>query len=117
MESFMEKDGIIQFVGVNELTPEEQETIQQITTENYEKIATSLQNLTDLVVHVKTYNDEGKRKKYSFHIRCIAPTVIFESKKGFDWELARSLHKAFHDIIHQIEHKLHVNSSRPDRPR
>ncbi len=110
-----EEDGLIQFIGVNELEPEDQEIIQNITTENYRKIVALLQNLTNLVIHVKTHDDEGKRKKYSFRIRCEAPTHIFESKKGFDWELAKALHKGFHDIIRQIEHKVHSDVSRPDR--
>ncbi len=109
------EDGIIQFIGVNELAPEEQEIVQNLTTENYGKIAALLQNLTDLVVHVKTHDDEGKRKKYTFKIRCVAPTHIFESKKGFDWDVARALHKGFHDLIKQIEHKMHSDTSRPDR--
>ena len=108
-------EGIIQFVGVNDLAPEEQEIIQNITTENYEKIVTLIQNLTDLIVHVKTHDEEGQRKKYTFKIRCAAPTHIIESHKGFDWDLARALHKGFNDVIKQIEHKLHSDTTRPDR--
>ena len=109
------KDGIIQFVGISDLSPEEQETVQELTTIAYERIKTMLQNLTDLVVHVKTYENEGKRKKYALHVRCVAPTAMFESKKGFHWELPRSLHKAFNDIEQQINHRLHADSTRPDR--
>lgn len=108
------KEGIIQFAGMNELSPEEQETVQEITTRAYEKIQTILQNLTNFVVHIKTYKKEGERKKYSLTVRCAAPTQIFESKNASDWELARAVHKSFEDIQHQIEHKLHTNRTRPD---
>ena len=108
-------EGIIQFVGVSDLSPEEQETVQELTTKAYERIIIMLQNLTDLVVHVKTYENEGEKKKYALHVRCSAPTVLFESKKGFDWELPRALHKAFNDIEQQINHRLHTDSTKPDR--
>ena len=109
-----ENEGIIQFIGINELSPEEQETVQELATKAHERITTILQNITELVVHIKTYENEGERKKYSLHVRCAAPSLMFESEKAHDWDLARVLHKAFNDIEQQIKHKLHTDSSRPD---
>lgn len=103
---------VIQFVGVNELSPEEQTLVSSLSTDHYNKIKRELHNITSLVVHVKTYEKEGHRKKFSLHVRCIAPTRIFESCKSHDWDLARALHKAFEDIRREIGHALHNDTSR-----
>lgn len=108
----MEKE-VIQFIGVKELSPEEQAIVNTLSTEYYQKIKRSLKNLTSLAVHVKTYKKEGSKKKYSINIRAIAPTKIIESKMAADWDLARTLHKAFKNIEHEIEHKLKVSSQKP----
>ncbi len=106
---------VIQFVGVSDLPAEEQEVVQRLTTEHYEKIKRKLHNLTNMTVHVKCYQKEGNRKKYSMHVKVVAPTQIFDSSNADDWELPRALHKAFTDIKHQIEHKMHTDVTRPDR--
>src|SRR3972149_9039288 len=88
----------IQYVGVSALSPEEQDTVNTLTTEYYEKIKRSLHNETNLVVHVKLHNAEGNRRKYSMHVRAQAPTKQqFESCNADDWDLPRTLHKAFTD--------------------
>ena len=79
------------------------------------KIKTYLHNLTSVAVHIKTQKDEAdkgkekKRKKFSIKVRVLAPTHVFESKHASDWDLARTLHKAFKNIEHEIEHKLKVS--------
>lgn len=103
---------IIQFVGVRDLEPMEQETVQRLTTENYQKIKRQLQNLTDMRVHVKTYKKEGDQKKYSIHILIAYPGKVIESCKSHDYELPRALHKAFNDIKEQINHAFHSDTTR-----
>lgn len=106
---------VIQFIGVADLKEEEQVIVNKLSTEYYGKIKTYLHNLTSVAVHIKTQNDEAgegkekKRKKFSIKVRVIAPTHIFESKHASDWDLARTLHKAFKNIEHEIEHKLKVS--------
>ena len=106
---------VIQFIGVSELSADEQATVQTITTEYFEKIKRDLQNITNMTVHIKCYQKTGSRKKYSMHVKVAAPTQIFDSSHADDWELPRALHKAFTDITNQIHHKLHTDSTRPDR--
>lgn len=106
---------VIQFIGVADLDEAEQEIVKRLSTEYYEKIKIALHNLTSMAVHVKTQKDdadEGKeksRKKFSIKVRAIAPTHVFESAHASDWDLARTLHKAFKNIEHEIEHKLKVS--------
>jgi hypothetical protein len=111
---FGEKE-VIQFVGVSSLPADEQEIVHRLTTEHYEKIKRDLRNITNMTVHIKCYEKEGNRKKYSMHVKVVAPTREFNSTKADDWELSRALHKAFNDIRSQIQHRMHSDTSRPDR--
>ncbi len=106
---------VIKFVGVSSLPAAEQATVQTLSTENYEKIKRDLRNIANMTVHIKCYEKEGGRKKYSMHVRVSAPTFVFESCKADDWDLPRALHKAFNDIRSQIRHRMHSDSTRPDR--
>jgi hypothetical protein len=105
---------IIQFVGLKDATPEEQETINDLSTEYFTKIKRDLPGMSDMVVHLKTYGDiedKQKRRKYSLHVRAVDPRNVFESGKSDDWDLPRALHKSFQDIQKQIQHKLHTDVS------
>jgi len=104
---------VIQFVGVADLQPEEQAIVNKLSTEYYEKLKRMVNNLASLKVHIKTLNDEGKKKLYDIHTQLQAPTVSFNSTKAQDWDLARTLHKSFQDLEHQINHKLHADETRP----
>lgn len=99
----------IQIIGIKELDEFELPLVNKLANEYYQKIQRELQNVTSVVIHVKCYEKEGKRKKYSIHVRVIAPTRIFESSKAQDWDLARTLHKAFRDIERELQHKLHTD--------
>jgi len=103
---------IIQFIGVSDLEPMEQDTVQTLTTENYPKIKRAIKNITSLKVHVKTYKKEGEQKKYSLHVQAIYPGGTIESTKAHDFELPRAIHKAFNDIKEQINHKLKTDTTR-----
>jgi len=105
---------IIQFVGVHDLDPDEQMLVNKIATENYEKIKRELHNVTNMVVHIKCYEKEGGKKKYSLHVRAIYPSRVIESCKSHDFDLARALHKSFDDIKEQIKHHFHSDRTRPD---
>jgi len=111
---FGEKE-VIQFTGVSDLSAEDQAIVHTITTEHYEKIKRDLHNLTNMTVHVKCYEKDGNRKKYSLNVKVMAPTKEFNSSNADDWELSKALHEAFINIRNQIQHRLHSNTSRPDR--
>ncbi len=99
------KTEVIQFIGVNELLEEEQETVKKLSAEYYDKIKRALNNITSLAIHVKTHGKDGQRKKYSIHVRALAPTQVFESNSDSDWDLARTLHKSFNNIEREIQHR------------
>jgi len=97
----------IQIVGIKELDDMDKDIVNKLANEYFLKIKRELQNITSLIFHIKCYKKEGKKKKYSINARAIAPTRMFESTKAADWDLARTLHKAFKDLEREIQHKLH----------
>jgi len=94
----------IQFIDLKKLEPDQQDVVKKISTEYYGKIERELRNITALVIHIKEYK---KGHKFSIHMRAEAPTGIFESKKAADWDLARTMHKAFKDLEREIQHAIH----------
>jgi DNA-binding CsgD family transcriptional regulator len=103
----------IQYTGVQELTKEERAILDKLSAEYYDKIERQFKNELGLKVHVKLYHKTGDRKKYSIHIKAVAPTKIFNSDKAADWDFARTVHKAFKDLEAQIKHALHTDDQHP----
>ncbi len=106
----------IQFVGLHDLTPDEQDFVQSTAEECQPKIKRVLQNLTDLIVHAQVSGvqvGKEKRKRYTFHVRAISPGQHFESAKCDDYDMPKALHRCFDEIIAQIQHKLRTDSTRP----
>lgn len=93
----------IQYVGAQKLDAAKKRTLDKLSAEYHRKIKRALNNITTLIIHIKTYEKEGKAVKYSIHVKAVAPTVIFTSTKASDWDFARTLHKAFTDLENQIE--------------
>ena len=105
----------IQFVGMNDLTAEEQDVVQTLTTEYYSKVKREVNNNVDLVVHVKADGksiDKDKRKRYTLMMRAVFPGHVIESKNSDDYELPKAVHTAFEEILSQIHHKMRSDSTR-----
>lgn len=101
----------IEFKGLNELEAPEQEKVQTLATEHYDKIKRLFDNETFLHMHIKQYKkNAGSKSKYSIYLRAIGPTkMIFEAEKS-DWDLARVIHKTFDALITEINHHFHKQS-------
>ena len=99
----------IQIIGIKELDDIEIDTVNRLANRYYEKIKRELKNEISLVVHIKSYEKGGTRRKYSIHVKAIAPSRIFASTKGFDWNLETALHKSFEELMIIIQHRLHTN--------
>lgn len=108
----MDKE-VIQFVGVSDLAPEEQDIVNKLSTEYFGKIKRSVKNITSLLVHVKLYDTDGTRKKYSVHAKAISPAGTFTSEHAADWDLARAVHMSFKNLENEIKHKLHSDDQHP----
>ncbi|MCX6707747.1 MAG: hypothetical protein NT001_06445, partial [Candidatus Woesearchaeota archaeon] len=93
---------IIQFKGLKELEDDEKEILNEISTEYYPKIKKKVHNMASVEVHVKAHSKQGSKKKYSVHIKVIAPTHIFESESD-DWNLVRTLREAYESMLVELE--------------
>jgi conjugal transfer/entry exclusion protein len=112
----MAEEERIQFTGVAELSEPDQDMVKKISTEHYQKIKMSMKNLTSVSLHIKTI-DKGGKKQYEILLKVIAPTHVIEASNSRDqdkWDLSRSLHKAFKNILREIEHKLKTMSQKPN---
>lgn len=94
----------VETVGFDVLTGEEKNTFDKLTKEYLAKIEMKLKDLSSIKVHLKEYHIEGARKKYSIHVKFIAPIKIFEASAS-DWDFARTLHKMFKNIEEEIENR------------
>jgi len=105
----------VQYVGIEDLTMRGFARVKELAFSYHGKIERALNNKTTLIVHVKRYKKAGTRSKYSVHVKAITASRIFNSTKAHDWDLARTLHKAFKDLENQIEHKMHLSDQKPKR--
>ena len=100
---------LIQIIGMRNLDDNQKPVVNKLVNEYYQKFFRTLKNEISLQVHIKKTDKGGKRKRYELRVRVNAPTRIFESKKALDWDLQRTLHKAFKDLESQFKHKLHTD--------
>jgi len=99
----------IQIIGIKDLDEMEIEAVNRLANRYYGKIQREIKNLTSLAIHIKSYEKEGREKKYSIHVKVMAPTRIFVSTKAHDWDLNKALHMSFRDVIREIKHRLHTD--------
>jgi uncharacterized protein YnzC (UPF0291/DUF896 family) len=115
----------IQYICADQLTDSEKGLLSKLSAEYYDKIKRMLKNEVSVVIQIKEHNKAApkkkeeleeyqrqKRKKYSLHIKVVAPTRIFEEDHAADWDFARTLHKAFKNLEREIQHRLHTDDQK-----
>lgn len=103
-------NNLITLSGINLLTENEKDKVNEILTKFYNKIQIHLKNPIKIECHIKGYNIEGKRKKYSVHVR-IHATRIFEADYA-NWDISKTLHKVVNKLSNEVEKKFHVSEQR-----
>ena len=99
----------IQIIGIKDLDEMEVEAVNRLANRYFGKIQREIKKINSVAIHIKSYEKEGRGKKYSIHVKVMAPTRIFTSTKTFDWDLNKALHKSFRDVIREIKHRLHTD--------
>lgn len=99
----------IQIIGIKELDDMEVDAVNRLANRYFGKIQREIKKVRSVAIHIKSYDKEGRQKKYSVHVKLIAPTRIFVSTKASDWNLEKALHGSFRDIIRQLQHSLHTD--------
>ena len=100
----------IQIIGIKELDDMEIDSVNRLANRYFVKIYREIKKVESLIIHIKCYEKEGKQKKYSVHVKLIAPTRIFASTKVHDWNLEKALHASFRDIIKELHHSLRTDN-------
>ncbi len=101
----------IQITGIDEISEEDRDIVNTLVNEYYGKIKRSLKNIVSIKLHIKQHSKTGNKHKSDIRVKVIAPTRIFEAQES-DWDLARTLHRVFKNVIKEIEHKLKVSDQR-----
>lgn len=99
----------IEFVGIKQLDEFEREIVNKLANRYYDKIKRTIKNTTSIILALKVHSKGGTKKKYSFKVKVVAPTRIFEASSS-DWDLARTLHEVFNALQNEIKHKLHTDN-------
>ena len=97
----------LQYVGLKDLTIDEQEAVQKQAQEHHTKLQKFMPKLLSMTVHVKAHEKAGNRKQYEVHLRLDIPGVgLIDSCKSQDWELAKAMHRSYEELEHQLEHRI-----------
>lgn len=94
----------IQYVGLKVLTPEQARDVMQFTANAYKKLLRDFSDV-QMIVHVKKYNDSGKRAKYSVHMRLVGPNTVELIANRADWDLRLALNKVVDNLALEAVHK------------
>ena len=98
--------GDIEIINIENLNGKERKIATKLSNEYYSKIQRLIKTPLSLRIHIKEYEKEGKRKKYSINIEAVGSGKEFDSS-SWDWDFARAIHKAMIKIENEIEHRFH----------
>ena len=101
----------IQVKGIENLDEKEKATLDKISSDCFKKIKRKFNDLS-LKIHIKQYNVEGKRKKYSINVDALSSGKALFKANSFGWNLSIVLHDVFNKISTQAEHKFHFSDQR-----
>ena len=99
----------LRLIGADILDESERETANKLLEEYGVKIQRALKNVSSIVVHFKKHSKGGKSAKYDIRVRVVAPGNLFEAQES-DWDFAKSLHKVFENIEHEVKNTLHTDN-------
>lgn len=98
----------IQITGIDEVSSDDKAIVNKLANDYYPKIKRALKNDVSIKLHVKQHSKTGNKHKSDIRVKVVAPTKVFESQES-DWDLARTLHRVFRNVIRQLEHKLKMD--------
>jgi hypothetical protein len=101
---------IISYIGLKNLTEKEQSLIKEILNREYPKISRITHNITNIIIHAKTYKNK-KAKKYSLHLKVDTPSEFFTAHAA-DWDLARAIHKTINKVSKEMNSKIGLEKTR-----
>jgi len=96
----------IQFIGLHEVKNlEDYNKIQEIAAKNYDELSKRIDNIAGLSIHIKVYNKEGRKQKYSVHAKIATPGQLFVSGKSRSrsyWNAKEAVEEALNHLKREI---------------
>ena len=94
---------VIRTVGLDELAlnPAEHASVYGLIEQLTKKLCRKKE--CGVTVHVKAYDHEGNRKKYSVHIKYTAPGTLLVSGKMHDWNLQTAIRAAYRTLDERLQ--------------
>ncbi len=100
-----------EILGLEKLSDSEREILTKILTEEYPKIQRQVKNLLKLKLQIKTYKNDGPKKKYSLNLTAETPMKAIKASDA-GWNFAKVLHNIIEKLKTEIEHKFHVSEQK-----
>ena len=94
----------ITYKGLRNLDSLDINKIQTLVNKNFLKVQRFFSNAA-LTVDIKKASATGKRARYTIILRVSAPTKTIVNGEHTDWDLQRTVHKAFDNIFNSAKHK------------
>lgn len=101
----------IKIINAELLNDKEKEITDNLLEEYHQKIQRLVKNPLSLKVHLKEYDKDGKKKKYSLNAEAIFSGKMLNSS-SWDYDLARAIHKLMIKLGNEIEKKFRVSEQR-----
>lgn len=109
-----------QYIGLKDLSSQEQEIVKSTSSSYLEKIDRALPNLEEITIQIKQHSESKKpkkdeeevkkRKKFSIKIKAAFGKKVLETS-SFGWDLHKVLHKTFKEMQTHIAHVLKNDTS------
>ncbi len=102
----------ISFIGLEKVGLESYQkyAVQKIASNEAFKLQRKIKNEFSLVVHLKAYGKDGKRQKYSVHLKVEFPGKIITCAQD-DWNIETALHKTFTNALNKVKTQFRGDSS------
>ncbi|MFH1972552.1 MAG: hypothetical protein ABIJ18_03695 [archaeon] len=88
----------IQYKGLKNLDSIQIKEVQNLCENELIKIKRELRSQTaKMFIDIHLQEKDGKREKFSFHIRILNPTIVLTAKHS-DFQIMKALHKSFDNL-------------------
>ncbi len=103
----------IQFIGLSDvkLAVSEKESFQKVASNESFKLQRLVHNDFKLIIHLKSYDKDGARQKFSVTMRLDYPGRLVEAT-AVDWDVITALRKAFDGTKNEIQKMLRKTQGR-----
>ncbi|QQG38546.1 MAG: hypothetical protein HYS32_02975 [Candidatus Woesearchaeota archaeon] len=85
--------------------------IKSLVEKSAEKLERDLSKESILIVDIKEYNQEGKRAKFSVHLRLEAPAHMLAAH-AHDWDVITTTRKALKKLETEFKHKFKTEGTK-----